>query len=71
MSKPDFQNEKKWCEECNNYERYLMSVNQSFCVECGSKVRLFSKADAEAFGEVLLKRRWRGTGSGLTARVRM
>ena len=63
MSRGDFQSEKKWCEKCGRYQRYLMSVNESFCVECGSKVRLFSKADSEAFGEDLLKRRWRVTGA--------
>ena len=40
-----------------------MSVDHSYCTECGSKVRLFSKADAEAFGDEVTKRRWRGTGS--------
>ena len=63
MTKRDFDNDRKWCENCNAYQRYLMSVNYSFCVECGSKVRLFSKADAQTFGEDLLKRRWRTTGS--------
>ena len=59
----DFDQDKKWCDECNDYQRYMMSVDHSFCAECGSKVRLFSKKDAEAFGEELTKRRWRGTGS--------
>ncbi len=63
MIRKDFENDKKWCEQCNSYQRYLMSVNHSFCSECGSQVRLFSKADAEAFTEQLTKRRWRGTGS--------
>ena len=63
MSKPDFDNEKKWCEKCNSYQRYLMSIDHSFCAECGERVRLFSKTDALAFGEELNKRRWRGTGS--------
>ncbi len=58
----DFDQDKKWCEQCNAYQRYLMSVDHSFCAECGSRVRLFSKADAETFGEELTKRRWRGTG---------
>ena len=59
----DFDQDKKWCEKCNSYQRYMMSVDHSFCAECGSKVRLFSKADAATFGEELVKRRWRGTGS--------
>ena len=63
MSKGDFENDKKWCEKCNDYRPYLMSVNHSFCAECGGQVRLFSKADATVFGEDLQKRRWRNTGS--------
>ena len=63
MSKSDFHTEKKWCEKCNAYKRYLMSVNHSFCLDCGSKVRLFSRKDAAEFGEVLQRRRWRSTGS--------
>ena len=63
MGDRDFLSEKKWCEKCNSYQRYLMSVDRSFCIECGSAVRLFSKADAEKFGEDLQRRRWRGTGS--------
>jgi hypothetical protein len=63
MGDRDFQNETKWCEKCNCYQRYLMSVDHSFCIECGTKVRLFSKHDAAAFGEDVQRRRWRGTGS--------
>ena len=59
----DFDTDRKWCEKCNAYIRYMMSVDHSYCTECGSKVRLFSKADAEAFGDEVTKRRWRGTGS--------
>ncbi|MCA8958069.1 MAG: hypothetical protein KDC87_18480 [Planctomycetes bacterium] len=63
MSTQDYENDKKWCEKCKRYQRYLMSVDRSYCVDCGSEVRLFSKEDAVAFGRDLEKRRWRGTGS--------
>jgi len=63
MSKNDFNNDKKWCDKCDSYQRYLLSVNHSFCAECGSQVRLFSKADRAVFGEDLQKRRWGNTGS--------
>ena len=49
----DYYNEKKWCEKCGGYVRFLMSVDHSFCVDCGSPVRLFSKTDWEAFHSVL------------------
>ena len=63
MSKSDFNSETKWCDQCKTYQPYLQSVDHSFCVECGTRVRLFSSTDAEAFGERLLKRRWHKTGS--------
>ncbi len=63
MDKADFANDRKWCDKCNSYRPYLMSVNHSFCIECGEQVRLFSKTDAQVFGEDLQKRRWRNTGS--------
>lgn len=49
METIDFYSETKWCETCHKYVRFLMSVDHSFCVHCGSKVRLFSKKDWEAF----------------------
>jgi hypothetical protein len=63
MMKRDFEKETKWCDACQTYPRYLQSVDHSFCVECGSRVRLFSKFDAESFGESLVKKRWHRTGS--------
>jgi len=49
----DYYNERKWCEQCCEYVRFLMSVEKSFCVQCGHTVRLFSKKDLEAFHTVL------------------
>ncbi|MFQ5507560.1 MAG: hypothetical protein ACE5F1_22585 [Planctomycetota bacterium] len=49
----DYYNEQKWCEKCHDYVRFLMSVDQSYCVNCGSPVRLFSKKDWESFHSVL------------------
>lgn len=47
----DYYNEKKWCESCTDYVSFLMSVERSYCVNCGSPVRLFSKQDLKAFTE--------------------
>lgn len=47
----DFYNDLKWCESCGDYERYLMSMEHSYCVECGSKVRLFNEEDWQAFND--------------------
>ncbi|MHC4515986.1 MAG: hypothetical protein ACYTGW_14895 [Planctomycetota bacterium] len=61
--KPDFEHEKKWCPKCGAYRHYLMSVNHSFCVECGTQMRLFNKKDQQRFTEELQKRRLRTTAS--------
>lgn len=53
-----FDTERKWCTHCDDYVRYMMSVNHSFCVQCGNRVRLFSKQDSESFFEKVQQRRW-------------
>ena len=49
MIRSDFYQDKKYCPRCHDYVRYLQSLDSSFCVECGAKVRLFSAADKRAF----------------------
>jgi ribosomal protein L33 len=49
MIRSDFFQDKKYCPRCRDYVRYLQSLDSSFCVECGAKVRLFSSADKRAF----------------------
>lgn len=61
MDQRDFEHEKKWCTQCQTYVRYLMSVNHSYCVVCGTPVRLFSKDDAQRFSEELERRKWRAS----------
>lgn len=61
MDNRDFYQEKKWCGTCGTYVRYLMSVNHSYCVECGTPVKLFSKEDAQRFNANLEKRKWRAS----------
>ena len=55
----DYYKETKWCEHCNDYVHYLMSVNGSFCVVCGNPVRLFSKEDSQRFSEDVEKKKWK------------
>ncbi len=61
MDQRDFNHERKWCGQCNSYVRYLMSVNHSYCVECGAMVKLFSKEDAQRFSEEIEKRKWKAS----------
>ena len=53
MIRSDFYQDKKYCPRCHEYVRYLQSLDSSFCVECGAKVRLFSSADKRAFQKSL------------------
>ena len=57
----DFYNELKWCPSCDAYVRYMMSVNHSYCSDCGSHVRLFSKQDSVEFSEQVQKRKWKAS----------
>ena len=55
----DFYAELKWCPRCISYVRYMMSVNHSFCIDCGAKVQLFSKEDSARFSVDVQKRKWK------------
>ena len=59
MSTHDFYAETKWCDGCKNYVHYMMSVNHSYCVKCGSRVRLFNKDDAKRFSDDVERRKWK------------
>lgn len=57
----EFYTEQKWCEACKGYVRFLMSVNHSYCVDCGGKVTLFSKDDGSRFGETVQRHKWQAS----------
>ena len=63
MNERNFERDKKWCPKCEEYQRYMMSVNHSFCTNCGTQMRLFSKKDQERFTEEVQRRRVYRTGS--------
>ncbi len=56
----NFYNDRKFCPDCQKYVSYLMSIEQSFCVECGSVVRLFSEDDWEQFNSTMAAKRPKG-----------
>ncbi len=60
MDQPDFYSDKKFCDRCGTYRAYLQSLEHSYCVECGTEVRLFSEQDWEAFHSSLKERRPKG-----------
>jgi len=58
----DYYSDHKYCHECEAYVPYLMSLEHSYCAQCGSRVRLFSESDWEAFHAALKERRPKGGG---------
>lgn len=57
----EFYTEAKWCESCKSYVRFLMSVNHSYCVTCGGRVRLFNRDDSSRFGETVQRHKWQAS----------
>ena len=55
-----FHDDTKFCPCCDAYVRYLASVERSYCVECGSEVRLFSEEGWTAFQEKMEARKNKG-----------
>jgi len=49
MPQTNYYKDTKYCPRCHDYVRFLQSLEASFCVSCGGKVRLFSAADKRAF----------------------
>ena len=60
MDNIDFYSDRKYCPDCDEYVHYLMSVEHSYCVQCGARVRLFSKDDWENFNEGITRNKGRG-----------
>lgn len=57
----EFYCETKWCESCRVQVRFLMSVNHSFCIHCGSRVRLFSREENQRFREGVERHKWQAS----------
>lgn len=60
MDQPDFYTDRKYCPTCNDYVPYLMSMDHSYCVSCGQRVRLFSDNDWQVFNESIKERKPKG-----------
>ena len=61
MGHMDFYSELKWCNKCKKYVRYLMSIHQSYCIECGSPVTMFNKEDNEKFQKLVEKNKYKAS----------
>ncbi len=60
MDPRDYYADRKWCPTCTEYVSYLMSIEHSYCTQCGGEVRLFSSADWEAFNDSMDLKRPKG-----------
>lgn len=61
MGNAEFYKETKYCETCRTYVRFLMSVNHSYCVQCGGKVRMFSRDDSRNFIDTVQRHKWQAS----------
>ena len=61
MGTCDYYDEQKYCEQCKSYVRFMMSVNYSYCVDCGGRVRLFSREDAQNFQDRVQRHKWQAS----------
>lgn len=52
-----FDQDRKFCSQCNDYVPYLASPEKSFCTLCGAPVTLFSPEDREEFHRTLVTKR--------------
>jgi DNA-directed RNA polymerase subunit RPC12/RpoP len=43
----DYYEDLRFCASCKDYVRYLQSPEHAYCVECGKRVVVFSKADQQ------------------------
>lgn len=57
----EFYSEQKWCDHCRTYVRFLMSINHSYCIDCGGRVRLFSRDDSRSFQETVQRHKWQAS----------
>lgn len=60
MDNSSFYDDHKFCPACEDYVAYLISMDDSYCVNCGGIVRLFSEDDWVDFNESLKSRRPKG-----------
>ena len=60
-TRSEFYDEQKWCDQCKQYVRFMMSVNFSYCVHCGGRVRLFSRDDSKDFQDTVQRHKWQAS----------
>lgn len=60
MDNRDYYSDHKYCQNCQKYVSYLMSMEHSYCIECGERVRLFSERDWVEFNDTLTRQKPKG-----------
>ncbi len=49
----DFYDDRRFCRSCKQYVSYLFSMENSYCVQCGSPVQLMSDQHLTDFQQSL------------------
>ncbi len=60
MASSSFYDDRKFCHDCGDYVPYLMSMDHSYCIQCGAQVKLFSKEDWGTFSEGIKPKKNKG-----------
>jgi hypothetical protein len=60
MEHANYYSDRKFCHQCADYVPYLMSIDHSYCVHCGARVRLFSETDWQSFHQSMKDQRPKG-----------
>lgn len=42
----DYYADYRWCPSCRTYVHYLSALEESYCIQCGKKIRCFRNAHA-------------------------
>lgn len=60
MDNRDFYSDLKYCTTCLKYVSYMMSMDHSYCCECGQRVKLFSNEDWSNFHDSIARAKPKG-----------
>jgi hypothetical protein len=43
---PDYYSDYRWCPSCRDYVHFLSALEESYCAQCGRKIRCFRSPHA-------------------------
>ncbi len=57
MQTNNYYDDRRFCDACGSYMRFLQSPSAAYCAECGGRVRIFSPGDMATFRSSLASKR--------------